>query len=73
MSQIGLVNESNPLGYPEQPTAQIRDRATILEAMGGRRNAAPAFVAFGLILLIFIGGSVMLGIGLFLIVFGEYA
>lgn len=64
MSRIGFVEEPNPLGHPEQPVRTMQDRATILEAMGGRRNAAPSFIAFGLILILLIAGSVMMGIGI---------
>lgn len=62
MSRIGIVEEDSS-GKSEQRISPMRDRATILEAMGGRKNAAPLFVASGVILLVFIAGAVMLGIG----------
>lgn len=49
--------------YHEHPVSPTRDRATIIEAMGGRRSAAPLFISALVILLIFIAGAVMLGIG----------
>jgi hypothetical protein len=68
MSRIGLVEEEpNPLSQHEHPISPTRDRATIIEAMGGRKNAAPFFISFVVILLIFAGGATMLGIGMLLI------
>src|SRR4051812_22380987 len=64
MSRIGLADEPNPLSHPEHPISPTRDRATVIEAMGGRKNAAPLFIAFAVILLILIGGATMLGIGI---------
>lgn len=62
MSKIGIVEE-DAFEQSEQRISPMRDRATILEAMGGRKNATPLFVASGVILLVFIAGAVMLGIG----------
>lgn len=63
MSRIGVAEHASPLDPHEHPISPMRERATIVESMGGRKNAAPLFIAFGVILLILIGGAAMLGVG----------
>ncbi|KAI6210874.1 hypothetical protein M3Y96_00374100 [Aphelenchoides besseyi] len=46
------------------PVSPLRDRVSVLEAMGGRRTATPMYLAISLAFFLFISGTIMLGIGI---------
>ncbi|KAI6206056.1 hypothetical protein M3Y94_00862400 [Aphelenchoides besseyi] len=46
------------------PISPLRDRVSVLEAMGGRKTATPFYLAISLAFFLFIAGAIMLGIGI---------